>query len=262
MTVYCKCVSTKDMYRRTFRRRVAILIPAYNEAKHLAELIARCRATLPAVICVVDDCSTDDTAGVLAREIAKPGAPVIALRNADNLGKQGSVRRGLRALRGESIDAVALIDGDLQHDPAGLPTLAELLEDHDVVIGARDKSEMPRQRRLSNWLVNRSFAAFAGVDFYDVQSGLRLYRKPMADAIGALLPAGGGFGIEHESLALLPELCKAEGSELYVAAAEIPCRYGDEVSHIGLRDIIQLGVETVRQGVRFRRAMRPPQPAH
>jgi hypothetical protein len=49
--------------------------------------------------------------------------------------------------------------------------------------------------------------------------------------------------------------------QLYVAAASIPCRYGDETSHIGVRDIIQLGVETVRQGMRFRRAMRAPEAA-
>jgi glycosyltransferase involved in cell wall biosynthesis len=237
--------------------KIAIAIPAYNEGRHLAEVIARCRALRPALICVVDDCSTDDTAAVLRAEMRRDGARLIVIRNAKNLGKQGSVRRALNRLIVEPVDAVALIDGDMQHDPDELPALAAVLASHDVVIGARSKAEMPWQRRLSNWFVNRTFAAIAGVDFIDVQSGLRLYRKPLADALAHRLSEGGGFGVEHECLRLLADLAH-RGTGLRVAAAPITCRYRDEVSHIGARDVLRLIKDTFVKAYHLRRGLRAP----
>jgi hypothetical protein len=241
----------------TFDRKVAIAIPAYNEGRHLAELIARCRAIEPALIVVVDDGSSDDTPEVLARLAAEPGAPLLALRNQPNLGKQGSVRRALLAIREHDVDAVALIDGDLQHDPAELPGLVALLTHQDAVIGARSRREMPRHRRLSNWLVDRTFALFAGVDFADVQSGLRIYTKPISDALARALPERGRFGIEHESLTILAQLGVARRAPVRCAAATISCRYGDETSHITFFDVFRLARDTVRHALRLRRATRP-----
>jgi glycosyltransferase involved in cell wall biosynthesis len=240
----------------TFSSKVAIAIPAYNEGPHLAELIARCRATGPALIVVVDDASSDDTPAILAACALEPGAPLLVLRNEPNLGKQGSVRRALRTLRDADVDAVALIDGDLQHDPAELPGLVELLADHHAVIGARDQREMPRHRRFSNWLVNRTFAAVAGVDFADVQSGLRIYRKATSDALALALPETGRFGIEHESLTLLAQIAVARGSSLRICAATIQCRYGDETSHITFTDVLRLARDTVKQAFRLRGVIR------
>jgi glycosyltransferase involved in cell wall biosynthesis len=255
MSISCSRI-TEVMPRPTFAKKVAIAIPAYNEGPHLAELIARCRATEPASIVVVDDASSDDTPAILAAAARAPGAPLIVLRNTPNLGKQGSVRRALRALIEHDVDAVALIDGDLQHDPAELPGLVELLRDHEAVIGARDTSEMPRHRKLANWLVDRTFSAFAGVRVWDVQSGLRVYRKPVADYLAVALPERGGFGVEHETLALLAQLAVGRASPLRIAAATISCRYGDETSHIGFLDVLKLARETVAQGLRLRRAGR------
>jgi glycosyltransferase involved in cell wall biosynthesis len=265
MTITCRRIPAVTP-RSTFDRKVAIAIPAYNEGRHLAELIARCRATEPALIVVVDDASSDETPAVLARLAAEPGAPLLALRNEPNLGKQGSVRRALNALlKDRDIEAVALIDGDLQHDPAELPGLVALLTEHDAVIGARSRTEMPRHRRLSNWLVDRTFALFAGVDFADVQSGLRIYTKPIADALARALPERGRFGIEHESLTILAQLSVARSLPVRVAAATISCRYGDETSHITFFDIFRLARDTVRHALRLRRATRPalaPQSAY
>ena len=257
MTVTCEALRILPPTSPAAMRRVAIAIPAYNEGRHLAEVIARCRAVQPALICVVDDCSTDDTAAVLRREAARGGAPLVVLHNPENLGKQGSVRRALKRLACEPIDAVALIDGDLQHDPGDLPPLVALLARYDAVIGARSKAEMPWQRRLSNWLVNRTFAAIAGIDFVDVQSGLRLYRLPLATALGERLPERGGFGVEHATLQLLAELART-GPDLRVVAAPISCRYGDEKSHIGPRDLIHLARATFSKAFALRRQLRAP----
>ncbi len=256
MTFTCQPVTVVTP-AKVFTQRVAIAIAAYNEAPHLAELVRRCAATGPARIVIVDDCSTDDSAAILAGLEQAAGGRVGGLGHPRHRGQQGSVRRALRHLRAErDLDAVALIDGDLQHEPTELPALAALLTDADLVIGARMTNEMPAQRRLSNWLVNRTFRVLAGVDFGDVQSGLRLFRKPLADALGDRLPERGGFGVEHESLSIMAELSRRSPGGLRAVAAPITCRYADEVSHVGIVDVGRLAIATVRQSWRLRQTLR------
>ena len=255
MAIQCDHVPLHPHTPDTFRSRVAILIPAYNEALHLPRVLEACRALKPKVVLVIDDCSSDNTADVLAAEsgLDQHGVRVMGLRNPYNLGKQGTVRRGLRLLTPcPDIDAVALIDGDGQHDPAELPRLAALLDRYDCVIGARSREQMPAQRQLANWLVNTSFAVIAGVHFADVQSGLRLYRKPLADLLGRRLSASGGFALEHESLTVLARHARRRGQTLRFAAAPISCAYGEAVSSIGPGHIVQLAFETLRQAAQIR----------
>ena len=253
MGIRCTTADVGASPRATFDRRVGLVIPALDEERHLPELLARCRAVAPAVVVVVDDASRDGTAAVLAQAAARaPEVPMRVLRNRANLGKQGSVRRGLRALRRWDLDAVALLDGDGQHDPAELPALAALLDAHDAVLGARARDEMPAQRRLSNWAVNAGFRSIAGVDFIDVQSGVRLYRKSLADALGARLPIRGDYGVEYESLVVLARRAAERGEDLRIAAAPISCRYGAAESKLGPRQAARLACETVRQAVRLR----------
>ncbi len=237
--------------------RLAVLIPAYNEAAHLPDVIRACRAVEPSVILVVDDASSDNTIEVLEREEARcrTGTPLCWERCEVNLGKQGSVRRGLKVLRPMDLDVVALLDGDGQHDPADLPRLSELVrQGYELVIGARERVEMPIERRLSNWLVNRCFAWIGGVDFGDVQSGLRLYSKRLADVLSERLPERGRYALEHESLAALAEYSREQDRDIRAAAASVRCRYGVSRSHIGGRDVAQLVLETMRQALRLRLA--------
>jgi uncharacterized protein len=255
MKIRCTRVRPVRPAPAAFDRRIGLLIPAFNEARHLPELLGRCRDVGPAVIVVVDDGSTDDTPAVLAEAAARaPAPPLRVLRNRRNLGKQGSVRRGLRALASWKLDGVALLDGDGQHDPAELPALAALLDGQDVVLGARSRAEMPRRRRFSNWAVNLGFRGIAGVDLVDIQSGVRLYRKAVADALAARLPIVGGYGVEYEAFVALARWATERGTELRVAAAPIACRYGLAESKLGAGHVVRLARDTVRQAVRLRRS--------
>jgi glycosyltransferase involved in cell wall biosynthesis len=246
-----------------FDRRIGILIPAFNEGARLGRLLATCRRIQPAVVMVVDDASTDSTPLVLERVRCRFGLslPLVVLRNEANTGKQGAVRRGLRELAGWDLDAVALVDGDGQHDPAELPGLARLLERYDMVIGARSKAQMPMHRQLSNWLVNRGFEWIGGVDFCDVQSGLRIYKKWLVDVLADRLPPEGGYALEHESLTVLARYARDNQRCIRAAAAPASCSYGDDTSSMEIHHVLDLAVQTVRQAVRFRRASRRPDPA-
>jgi glycosyltransferase involved in cell wall biosynthesis len=246
-----------------FSGRVAILIPAYNEAAHLGALLDACQRVRPALALVVDDGSTDATGQVLEQARLRLGSSLAleVICSKRNLGKQGAVRLGLRALVGRDLDAVCLIDGDGQHDPAELPSLAGLLERFDLVIGARSRAEMPLQRRLSNWLVNRGFEWIGGVDFADLQSGLRIYRASLVEVLADRLPPRGGYALEHESLTLLARYARDKRMRLRVAAAPASCRYGQATSSMRTGHVLDLAVQTVRQALRFRQASRALDPA-
>jgi len=239
----------------TLPPRVAILIPAYNEARHLPALLARCRALGPDVVAVVNDASTDGTRDVLERE-RRRDPRLVALHNPQNLGKQGSVKRGLQELLPRALDAVVLVDGDGQHDPADLPRLVRELRDHDFVIGARSTAEMPVHRRLSNRLVNLGFLVLGGVDFVDVQSGLRAYRKPLADLLARELSDDGDYGLEHESLAVLARHAHRQGIELRGAAVPVSCRYGEAQSKMTPAHVLRLVGQTLEQAWQLGRAGR------
>ena len=252
MSVKCRSLVYTDPRIQRFDRRVAVCIPAYNEAAHIREVIRACRSTRPALILVIDDASRDMTPRILSEEVdnGESGVPVRVLQNARNLGKQGSIRRGLKFLSGRNLDAVALIDGDGQHDPRELPRLAALLDRHDFIIGARSREQMPIQRRLSNWLVNFGFLVLGGVDFVDVQSGLRIYNRRLVEVLAARLPEEGGYALEHESLALLAEHARETGTVVRAAAAPVSCTYGSK-SSMQPHHMLQLAFETFRQAMRL-----------
>ena len=115
-------------------RHVAV-VPAYNEAATVGDVVRRIHADAPEWdVVVVDDGSTDATA-----DIAK-AAGARVLRLPFNLGIGGAVQAGFTFAREHGYDVMAQVDGDGQHDPAELCKLVEYMRKHpelDVVCGSR-----------------------------------------------------------------------------------------------------------------------------
>jgi glycosyltransferase involved in cell wall biosynthesis len=174
---------------------VCALVPAYNEAATIGDVVGGLLRHVARVI-VVDDGSTDATA-VRARTA---GAQV--LRHERNKGKGSAIRAGLRAVLTEGYSHVLFVDGDLQHDPDDAPSLLEAARAGcgNFVIGERsfDRRRMPASRyhtnRISSWVIS---AFFVGVRVRDAQSGYRLIET---DLLRRVRLTGRKYEIETEML--------------------------------------------------------------
>jgi len=160
--------------------RIVAIIPAYNEAETVGDVIDETAEYVDRLV-VVDDGSTDDTADVAADH----GATVI--RHAINTGVGGAVRTGyLYSIRND-YDLVVQIDADGQHDPDYIPRMIEEAHDVDMVIGSRYLNESYKDY---SWVRNLGIRFFTtvvnllgGINITDVTSGFRTYRVEALEEI-------------------------------------------------------------------------------
>jgi len=169
------------------------LVPAYNAAGSIADVVAGLLRHVPRVL-VVDDGSMDGTGEAAARA----GAEV--LRLPANGGKGSAVRAGLGRLLASDATHVAFVDGDGQHDPEDLPGLLDAArEGEQFVIGSRmdDPEATPAYRFRTNEIGSKILSRMTGLPIQDGQSG---YRVLSADLLRKLDLNARGYIIETEIL--------------------------------------------------------------
>lgn len=158
-----------------------VIIPAYNEAPGIREVIERLHKIISPdnETLVIDDGSTDG-----AGEIAKAaGATVIS--HPYNIGNGAAIKTGLRAAKG---DIIITMDADGQHDPADIPRLLEHIDKYDMVVGARSKGR--GARGIANKIYNLLASYVTGKKVNDLTSGFRAVRADVAKRYIYLLPNG------------------------------------------------------------------------
>jgi glycosyltransferase involved in cell wall biosynthesis len=175
--------------------RVTFIVPVYNEAATIAEVLARI-AELPidARVVVVDDGSTDGSAAVAEAMLAS-GRVV----RKENGGKGSAIRAALPYIDG---DIVVIQDADMEYDPADIPRLIEpIVNGHaDVVYGSRLSGGQP-QRAYFFWhkVGNRFLSLVTNVLFNttlsDMETGYKAFRT---DVFTSLDLRQNDFGIEPE----------------------------------------------------------------
>jgi len=176
------------------RDDVVALVPAYQAAATIADVVAGVRTRLLHVV-VVDDGSDDDTAG----RATAAGAEVI--RHPANAGKGAALATGFRALVARGVGRALTLDADGQHLPGQIPVLlaASDAEPAAIVVGVRRKAghAIRAVNRFGNWAADELLRLIAGQALPDTQSGFRIY--PVATTL-ALGVQGARYDFETEVL--------------------------------------------------------------
>ena len=216
------------------RLTVGAIVPAYQEEKHIAEVVRRTLKQLPNVV-VVDDGSTDAT----ANEARTAGADVIV--HEQNRGKGESIKSGFRYWLEHGSTYVIVLDGDGQHLPEEIDRFLNAASSSGakLLIGTRmnDVRAMPLVRRTVNRYMSRKISRLCGQEIPDTQCGFRMVHR---DIIPNLLGGTERFDYETEMLIL------ASRAGCRIASVPITTVYSDEVSSI----------HPVRDTLRFFKLMR------
>jgi len=171
------------------------VIPTYDEAANVAEVLEKVRAAAPDVdVLVVDDNSPDGTAAVARRAAEQLGQiDVLVRERKDGLG----IERGYERL--------VQMDADLSHDPLVIPRLlAGLDRGMDMVIGSRyvpggAVPHWPWYRRALSRYGNRYACFVLGMDVNDATSGFRAYKADVLKAIDVFTTRAKGYGFQIET---------------------------------------------------------------
>jgi glycosyltransferase involved in cell wall biosynthesis len=221
-----------------------IFIVAYNAQKHIAHVLDRIPDSLwqqaehRCDVLIIDDASPDSTVAECEAYFAGSGKKAVLQRNAVNQGYGGNQKLGYRYALEHGHDAVVLLHGDGQYDPALIPQLVEPLRmrEADVVIGSRMmdrkaalRGGMPRYKFVGNivltWLQNR----LLGCKLAEFHSGYRVYGTHVLRRIPFALNSN-YFDFDTDILIQ----CIDVGAR--IREISIPTFYGDEICHVnGIR---------------------------
>lgn len=215
--------------------RVAVVVPALNEAAHVGEVLRRMPAYVDQVI-VVDDQSTDATA---AAAEAVGDTRVRVIRNASRQGVGGSTLVGMAQALEHGADVVVKVDGDGQMDPTQIAALIEPLirDGYDYAKGNRflhagALRQMPRSRLLGSFALTFLTKLASGYwHIFDPQNGFVAITAPALRGL-SLDSVARGFFFENDMLIHLNiRNCR-------VKDVAIPAVYGDEESSLRISRVL------------------------
>ena len=214
----------------TPRRRLSLVMPAYNEEAGIQTTLAEALEALAGLdyqfeILVVDDGSSDRT-GELVEQTANLSPAVRLLRHSRNRGYGAALRTGFKAARYE---LVAFTDADGQFFLEDLEQLVERTDRYSVAVGFRIDRQDSWRRRFYSWGYNKLVRCLLGTRVRDCDCALKVFRR---EVLPYLLPQSKGFLVNAEMM------CSAR--QLGLAIAEVgvrhrPRRHGS--SKVSLFDI-------------------------
>ena len=227
---------------------ITFLIPAYNEARTIAEVLDRVASLgLDYEAIVVDDGSTDATAEIVAARAEADGNERVRLLSKPNGGKGSALRHGIPHCRGA---IVVIQDADMEYDPSDVPALIEPIQRGiaDVVYGSRLSGGRPQRAYLFWHLVgNRFLSLLTGLLYNttitDMETGYKAFRR---DALEQLHLTENHFGIEPE---ITGEICR-RGLRIYEMPIAYYGRTYEEGKNITWRDGFRAVFVLVRTRVR------------
>ena len=234
--------------------KTLVVLPTYNEASTIAEVLRRIRmsATHTIHVLVVDDNSPDGTAD-LAQALADELGGIDVLRRPGKSGLGSAYREGFKLGLAQGYEALVEMDADLSHDPSVLADLlAEVEGGADIVIGTR---YMPGGK-IPDWSWHRRAISRAGnlyarwmlgLDARDATSGYRAYHRRALERVNLTAVRADGYGFQIE---MAYKVLRA-GAVL----AEVPIEFRDRTlgsSKMSSRIIVEAFVLVTWWGVQGR----------
>jgi glycosyltransferase involved in cell wall biosynthesis len=161
--------------------KVSVILPAYNEAETIGDLISKIKDLYPDFeVVVINDGSGDNTGDVAENA----GANVYS--HPYNIGNGAAIKSGIRVASG---DVLVFMDSDGQHDPADIAGLLKHMPDYDMVVGARSlKDQASFGRAIGNKVYNWLASYVAKFYIQDLTSGFRAIKSIIARSFLYLLP--------------------------------------------------------------------------
>lgn len=217
---------------------VSIVIPAFNEEESIAAQIGGVQRVMDQTewtyeVIVVDDGSTDKT----AEQTARQGAKLISL--SENRGYGAALKAGIA--KAES-DLIVIIDADSTYPCEIIPELLGKAQQYDMVVAARtgDNVHVPYARRPAKWFLTHLAGYLAGQHIPDLNSGLRVLKKPLVKRFARILPSGFSF----TTTITLALLCN-DFRVMYVPTDYLPRQGKSKIRPIDAYDFFVLIVRTV-----------------
>jgi len=203
------------------RSQTAAVIPAYQDEKHIGDIVRRTRERLDCVL-VVDDGSSDNT----AQRAREAGAEVIV--HDQNRGKGEAIKTGLGHCLDREVTWVSLLDSDGQHLPEEIDRFiaaAASAKRPTFFVGNRmtNLAGMPFIRRVANRYMSNQISRVCGQKIPDTQCGFRMVDRQL---IPELLGGGNHFDYETEVLII------ASRKGYTIESVPITTVYSDQVSKI------------------------------
>jgi len=165
---------------------VSVVVPVYNEASVIGQLIDRIRAAMASLseyeleIILVDDGSSDESLSIMKR-FASQDRSIKVVELMRNYGQTSALSAGVDYAEG---DIVVTMDADLQHFPEEIPHfLAKIEEGYDIVCGWRKERKENITRRLPSSTANYIIRKISGIDIHDFGTTFRAYRQEVMKKI-------------------------------------------------------------------------------
>jgi dolichol-phosphate mannosyltransferase len=226
--------------------RVLVVLPTYQEASNIENVLRKVRKSLPdATVLVVDDSSPDHT-GEIAEKLGQEIRGVEVLSRPARAGLGSAYRAGFAWGLERSYEAFIEMDADLSHDPEALPDLLTPLENgFEVVVGSRyvPGGSIPYwswHRRLLSRAGNVYASALLHLSVTDLTSGFRAYAGSVLRNIDLDHVRADGYGFQIEMV--------YRAVRAGAAVTEVPIRFVDRVkgeSKMSMHTIVEaLGLVT------------------
>ncbi len=180
-----------------------MVIPTYNEAENIRDLVEELRALpIDPEVLVVDDNSPDGTWKIV-EEMGRSDPKVHLIKREGKLGLGSAYIKGFKWALTQGYDVIVQMDADFSHNPRDVQRLVEALEECDVVIGSRycngvSVVNWPISRLLLSYFANQYARLLTGIKINDLTGGFKAFKREALERVDFSRIRSDGYAFQIE----------------------------------------------------------------